>query len=48
VHSTRGGSFTDPHGNFCRSAFRVNNPSLRNPHRGFRVLCVSVLGAAEK
>jgi formylglycine-generating enzyme required for sulfatase activity len=43
AHSSRGGSFTDPHGNFCRSAFRLNNTSMRNPHRGFRILCVSVM-----
>ena len=48
VHACRGGSFADPHGNFCRSAFRLNNPSGRNPHRGFRILCVSVLPGPEK
>ena len=40
IHAVRGGSFRDPRGSLCRSAYRVDSPSVRNGRYGFRVLRV--------
>jgi serine/threonine-protein kinase len=40
-HVVRGGSWMDPQGSACRSAFRLAHMG-RNNHRGFRVACVTL------
>jgi len=42
VHSVRGGSWRDPQGSFCRSAFRADDSSTRSGRYGFRVLRVEL------
>jgi serine/threonine protein kinase len=40
VHAVRGGSFRDPRGSFCRSAYRLDGGTVRNGRTGFRLLRV--------
>jgi serine/threonine protein kinase/formylglycine-generating enzyme required for sulfatase activity len=47
VHVRRGGAWADLHGAYCRSACRLDNPSLRGDRCGFRVLRVAISAPGE-